>query len=59
LNFGFIGFMVFWRSFKFIENDHLTYLYFALFISFGFFNDLIFSVYSLLLFFVSIYGTKK
>ena len=59
LNFGIIGFMVFWRSFKFIENNHLTHLYFALFISFGFFNDLIFSVYSLLLFFVSIYGTKK
>ena len=58
LCFGIIGYILILKIFKDISNDFLTHVYFSLFISYGFYNDIIFSFYSLILYFVCLYAKK-
>lgn len=59
LCFGILGYILFLKIFKDISKDFLTHAYFSLFISYGFYNDIIFSFYSLILYFVCLYAKKR
>lgn len=59
VNFGIIGYILFWKFFKIKKEDDISIFFFTYLIICGFFVDIIFSFYLFFLVLIAFFSTKK